>query len=106
MNDAHEWHPSPIGVLEIFIEHRFDFRRAIPTEIEFEIHRPTRGRHHNRPRRLLVARPAKTLERADWLSGLERAKCHVGHSTIDGNDLPLLIKRDDSYPVPRSDRLS
>ena len=54
----------------------------------------------------LIARPAEAFQRADRLPGLERAQHDVGHATIDGDDLALLIERDDSHPVPRRDRFS
>src|SRR5215212_6348411 len=105
MNDAYKRHPGPVGVLEIFIEHRFDLRGAIATQIELEVYRAARGRHHDRSRGLLVARSTEALQRANRLSGLERTEHHVGHAAIHGDDLALLIERHDSHPIPRRDWL-
>src|SRR5215208_3556628 len=104
MNNAHERHPSPVGMFEILVEHRFNFRSAISAKIELEVYRSTRRRHDDRPRRLLVTCSAKVLERANWLPGLECAKHYIGHSSFDGDDLALLVERQDSHQIPHQYR--
>src|SRR5215211_6567823 len=106
MNNAHERHPCPICVLQVFIEHGFDLGGTISAQIELKVHRSTRGRHDYWWRRLLNTRPSKALERADRLPGLERAKHHVGNITFDGDNLALLIEGNHAHSVPHRDRLS
>src|SRR5688572_21192712 len=106
MDDAHERHSSSIGMFQVFIKHRLNLGGTISAQIELEIHGTTRGRHDDRSWSLFGARPAKALEHSDGLPGLERTKHDVSYPAIDGDDLALLVKGDDSDPVPRRNRFS